>query len=268
MPGVSFFNKYSLDPDAKVFILAASITNVVQISAIDYLVKSLKNNGLWTRFNFLYPFVGGNDTAHKFNLKNPLNTDAAFRLTFAGTITHDANGATFSITDGWANTHLTTSLVGTLNNQHLSFYSRTSAAAASGGVDLGAAVSVTQRDELVIRSNIDLVGASINSTTAGQGNASAANTDGSGFYIASRTTSTLLTIYKNNASAATSTGLNNGTRSNIKMYLGCRNVTNVAQGFTGRNCALASYGGSLNSTQAATFYTIVQQYQTILGRQV
>lgn len=256
------------DTDVINFIKASGITGGTEFSAVNYLVVALKNAGLWTNIRALYPFVGGNAEAHKYNLVNPLNTNAAFRLQFSGMVTHDSNGVTFSSANGWANTFLvaTTHLIA--NRETLALYSRSSFSAATGGVDMGAAVTTTVREELTVRSNLNGCGVSMNSTTNGAGSVSFTNTDGTGFYFASRQTSTDLRMYKNGVLQSSATTTNNGSRSNIQMYLGARNVTNVAQGFTGRNFALALIGLDYTPAQSIAFYDIVQQYQTILNRQV
>ncbi len=68
------------DADAQAFITATAITDLTQQTAINTLVTQLKTYGIWTKMKALYPFVGGTATAHKFNLKDPRDLDAAFRL--------------------------------------------------------------------------------------------------------------------------------------------------------------------------------------------
>jgi len=115
-----------LDPDAQAFLNAAGITDATITTAIDTLVIQLKAIGVWTKMKAIYPFVGGNATTLKFNLKNPADTNAAFRLSFVGGWTHSANGIQGNGTNAYADTFLNanTALVNTSN--HLSFYSRTS----------------------------------------------------------------------------------------------------------------------------------------------
>jgi hypothetical protein len=69
----------ALDPDAQAFLTATGITDPTITSAINTLVISLKNDGVWSRMVAIYPFVGGTADTHKYNLKNPQDTDAAFR---------------------------------------------------------------------------------------------------------------------------------------------------------------------------------------------
>jgi len=112
-----------LDPDAEAFLLAASITDATITSAIDTLVKSLKADSIWTKMTALYPFVGGTASTHKFNLKNPADSDAAFRLTFVGSPAHNSNGVTGNGTSQYARLHMTPNNLG--NNTFGGMYTRT-----------------------------------------------------------------------------------------------------------------------------------------------
>lgn len=89
------------DADALAFINAAGITNSTQIGAINNLVSDLKAYGLWSKIIAFYPFVGGTASAHKFNLVNPQDLNAAYRLVFNGGITHNASGITGNGTNGY-----------------------------------------------------------------------------------------------------------------------------------------------------------------------
>jgi hypothetical protein len=94
----------SFDPDAQAFITAAAITDPTQQTAIDNLVIGLKADGLWTNMQAIYPLVGGTASSHKWNLKDPRDLDAAYRLAFFGGWTHNSNG----ITGNGANTYADT----------------------------------------------------------------------------------------------------------------------------------------------------------------
>ena len=96
----------SLDPDAQAFLTAAGITDATISGAIDTLVIQMKADNIWTKMKAIYPLVGGTDNTHKWNLKNPTDSDPAFRLTFNGGITHDVNGITSNGVNGYAETYL------------------------------------------------------------------------------------------------------------------------------------------------------------------
>lgn len=97
------------DSDAKAFFDAieedGGSLNDTEKGAVNTMVESLKTNSLWTEFYVLYPIVGGTATTHKYNIKDPQDTDAAFRLTFGGGITHSSTGMLPNGTNGYAKTH-------------------------------------------------------------------------------------------------------------------------------------------------------------------
>jgi hypothetical protein len=96
-----------VDPDAQAFITAAGITDPTQQTAINTLVVGLKADGLWTPMQALYPFVGGTATTHKYNLKDPRDLDAAYRIGFSGGWTHNSNGALGNAINTIADTYYT-----------------------------------------------------------------------------------------------------------------------------------------------------------------
>lgn len=110
------------DPDALAFIAASGITDNTQKSAINSLVLSLKGYSVWSSLNAIYPFVGGTAFTHKWNLKDPRDLDAAYRLEFFGGWTHNSNGITGNGTNALANTFYNPS-TNTMNS--LGVYART-----------------------------------------------------------------------------------------------------------------------------------------------
>jgi hypothetical protein len=79
------------------------ITSTVSAATIT-MFNSIWSNGLNTNMLAMYPFIGGTAGSHKFNGMNPLDTNGAYRLTFAGGWTHSANGALPNGTNAYANT--------------------------------------------------------------------------------------------------------------------------------------------------------------------
>ena len=59
------------------------ITSTVS-AATQTLFADLKACGVYDKLDALYPFLGGTAASAKWNAKNPVDTNAAFRLTFAG----------------------------------------------------------------------------------------------------------------------------------------------------------------------------------------
>lgn len=252
------------DVDAQAFITAAGITNPTQQSAINTLVLSLKSNNIWTKMKAIYPFVGGTATTHKWNLKNPLDTNAAYRLTFTGGWTHSSNGATPNGVNAYANTFLVPNSVLSQNSTHISYYSRTNSNLTE--IEIGASNGPNATDNKLVleirTSNVTYY--NINSTTT---YISHADTDSRAFYIGNRTASNVVNGWRNSSKLATGTTAST-TPSTANIYLGAFNRTSSVALYSTKQCAFASIGDGLTDTEAANFYTAVQAFQTTLGRQV
>jgi hypothetical protein len=83
------------DADALAYITATGISDSDEQNAINTFVLALKSAGIWTKLVAVYIFPpDGSAAINKYNLKDPQDTDAAFRLTFGTAITHGVNGVT------------------------------------------------------------------------------------------------------------------------------------------------------------------------------
>lgn len=247
----------AFDADAVAFFTAANITNTTQKSAVNTLVLSLKSANIWTKMKAIYPVVGGVSSAHAINLKSP----GTYNLTFQTGWNHTSTGMTPLNT--FANTALNPSTALTLNNTHLSYYSRTDINTAAA-CEIGCGTSDTQGSYLLTR-NSNLTYIKINSgiTTP----SSYSDTNSLGLYLASRLNSTNQVGYKNGISK-----LNNNANSNLLTNLNVslasynRGGTNVYP--STKQCAFASIGDGLTDAEVLSFYNAVQTFQTTLGRQV
>lgn len=101
------------DPDVLNFLTATGITDPTQVAAISFIIPSLKGsntsknpNGIdfWTQADAFHPFVGGTAFTNKFNLKDPRDLDAAFRLNFSGGWTHSVTGSKGNGSNTYADT--------------------------------------------------------------------------------------------------------------------------------------------------------------------
>ena len=246
------------DPNAQAFIDAAQITDVTQADAINNLVLGLKYNGLWTKMKAVYPFVGGTASTHKFNLMNPVDSDAAYRLVFNGGWTHSSNGATPNGTNGFANTYFTPSSALTTSSAHFSKYNRTNDLVGDklDGTFFPATTSWFQQ----------------NYTQANgiMGNGAPAvytATDTRGLFTTTRTATNLIKVFRNSANVASNTDTVT-TLPGTVLFLGARNDGGTGFFWNTYQTAFASIGDGLTDADALNLYTIVQAYQTALGRQV
>jgi hypothetical protein len=249
------------DYDALLFLSAASISNSTQRLAINYLTFSLKLNGLWDKLNAIYPFVGGTATTHKFNLKNPLDTNAAFRLSFVGGWTHSTNGALPNGTNAYANTFYNCNVESTVSNACFGAYSRTNSI--TGTQVYGAFTNTNSvrmfhnfsAPNIQIVANPGLIGYTPNVST--------------GFFLSRRESSTLNQSYQNGVSGGTST-VSTTNLPDFNFYFGAVNSVGSPTFYTTHQLAFGVLGGNATITDAdsLSLYNIIQTFQTTLSRQV
>lgn len=249
---------YDVDAQAYFTALEASVSpTTAQKNAINTLIVNLKANGVWAKSPAIYFPVWNNTAADKWNMKDPRDLDAAYRLTFHGTITHSTGGLTGDGSTGYADTKLTPSNVGTQNSSAMSFYSRTNTSASN------------YREMGVINNYntfISILDPSSNTVYGINGNSESANaivSDSRGLFTVSRTGASAVAFYKNGSSISTSTLASTG-RDAINIYILGVNAGSLNNP-TVRQCALAAIHEGLNSTEAADFYTEVQALMTAFG---
>lgn len=260
MNTIGIYTQY--DAHAWAFVNAAALTSVTQSNAINTLCLNLKVANLWNRFQAIYPVIGGSATTHKFNLKDPRDVDAAFRLTFSGTITHNSSGMAGNGLTGWADTKYNPRTSASLNDHSISVYIGNNVAL-EASYDVGCYDGTTE-NALITRYNNNLVYQSINTTSFN----TAASTDSRGYFMASRTASNATTTYRNgSAIIATQTTASTNTP-NFNYSLMASNRSPLPISYSTKRIQFATIGASLNSTEANTMYGIVQTYQTALSRNV
>jgi hypothetical protein len=259
------------DRNTAEFLNATSITNITQQQAVNTLVLELKAYGVWDKMKAIYPFIGGTANTHKYNLKDPRDLDEAFRLNFSGSWTHSSTGAlpAGAITS-YANTYLVPSSSLIDNNTHLSYYSRTDYTTYGSQTDIGTRGVYPNMFNLRINSFGLLLADAYADGSPGRVtvNPSPVTT---GLFLGSRTSLTNLSVYKNGVNLGTMSTSNTTTLTTLPypVYIAGQNSggTNSIEAGA-KECAFATIGDGLTSTDAMNFYNIVQKFQTTLGRQV
>ena len=253
----------TFDPDAEAFINATGISGS-NATAINTLVLALKSAGVYSKLQAAYPFIGGTAAAHKYNLINPQDTNAAFRLDFVNGATQDSNGVTFNGTDQRANTFFTPSTnFASADSAHLSIYNRT--AGKTSGFFLAARESSDTQTTAIQFDPTRVNYSMINGISSNKGT----YTSLQGFILANRSGASAVQFYLNSTQVSTDGATSNTPTSNT-LTLGVRNQNTGAQAgtFTAYNCAFATIGTSLTSGEETDLYNAIQAYQTTLGRQV
>jgi hypothetical protein len=231
----------AVDPDAQAFITAAAITNPTQQAAINTLVVDLKGYSIWTKMKALYPIVGGTASQHKFNLKDPRDLDAAFRLVFSGGWTHNSNGFTGNAINTTANTKLVNNAHLTATNGSFGFYLRNTQIANVYDFSPGALFGIA----LYIDTRYYMYG----------GLTSIAGLPSPAFYGLSRV-------------GGTHKGYRNGVVNLTSTSAASLNAGEFSFNTNLRNYAFGYIAEGLNDTENTNLYTAVQAFQTTLARQV
>jgi hypothetical protein len=254
----------AFDADAQAFFnrvtAAGGTLSATEQTAVNTLVVSLKSFGIWTLMKAIYPMVGATNASCRQNLKS-----SSFTGSFSGGWTFTSNGATPNGTTGFMNTQLVPLTEGlTTANAHLSYYPRTAATTADPA-EIGAFLSTTRAIILQSKSsgllNRYFYTLSLSASRA-------VVTAPTGFMMGSSIANTRRDLYFNGLSVANNTSTDNGDLSNLQIYIGAANTNVGAQSPTNSQCAFASIGNGLTSTQALNLYTSVQAFQTTLSRQV
>lgn len=250
----------ALDPDAEAFLIAAGIIDPTITDAINDLVVGCKADGLWTKFTALYPFVGGTASSMKFNLKNPLDTNAAFRLEFNGGWAYSANGVQPNGVNGYADTFLNIAANLSQNDAHAAIYVRTNVTNRNQA-DIGAMSGI----EFYLATYYSVVPAGALSNINNVGYAPAANNARSDkFFISQRVSSNNLRIYRDGTQVLIHS-LASTSPPNSNVIIG---AINAFSDFSNNEYAFASIGSSFTAQEITDYTNLVNAFQTALSRNV
>lgn len=266
------------DSDALAYFTAnTTITSTEDKNAINTFYLGLKSDGIYTKMKAMYLPIWGSADTSKWNLKNPLDTNAAFRLTFSTGWTFSSGGMLPNGTSAYANTNLTPSTAPlTLNNTHLSFYSRTTGNL--GNVDIG---------QLWVNGGAQAYGLYSSSGRNTDNNMVAANnssdanriivaqTNASGLFVNTRTSTSSFKYFQNNILKGSNSNVNTsvyqglGQNSILLSALNYFADTNVPQNqiinYSAKQCSFASIGDGLTDAQVSNLYSRVNTLMTYFG---
>lgn len=246
----------AVDPDAQAFITAASITDPTQQSAVNQLVVDLKAASLWSKGSVILPYVGGNATAHRVNLKTATNG-----IAFSGGVTHNSNGVTYNGTTGYGSVSFNTTAGNQYNRsmfQYVRSQSTLDASSWQGAFNGTNAFGFQNTSQSTYRllsvglNNLASPNVSINYGLLG------------------------VTVTANNSSKAyngstvktTNTSPNATPNSNEACYSGALNNSGSPILYSGSNVAFEFYGDGLSDSDVTALNTAVNTFQTTLGRNV
>lgn len=239
------------DSDADRFVQAASITDDNDRAAIYLLVQGLKRFSLWEKLRLIYPMVGADAAKCSFNLKNP----ALFQITWVNAPTFTANGVQGNGSNQYGTIAFTPSTQLTVNNASLGVYIRTNGYGTAFG-------SEASGPAYFYLNAFNGGGAAISFTSSSFGTVAS-----TGFFAANKIAAGNIRTFHNgtfkNQGAANSASISSAALA----LLARRNVSTI-QNYSDQQVAFAFVGESLTDEDAANLYSVVQEFQTFLGRQV
>lgn len=245
----------SYDADAVTYFAANTDCNTTSMkSKVNQLVLDLKTNSLWSKFITLYPFknAGGTAFGNKWNLINPVDSDAAYRFTFSGGFTH-TSGLQGNGTNNVANNHFSTSkFVG--SGGCFGHYSSTN----NGGAyyDFGTVNSASTNEvSLITRWSDDKFYINCNSKTY----PNIANTNSIGFYVWNCKSSGTVNGYKNGSKVITESKTLSKTTDEL-LFTCERFNTGTPGNFSPRNYYIMFECEELTDSEITTLNTIVSTF--------
>ncbi len=236
-------------------------------TAINNLVLDLKGIGpnnsahnFWSRSTFLafYPYLGFNTTSAKWNLRNPADTDSAFRIVWSGTIATGGYGVKSNSTNGYGDTKIVPSTHASLNDFTMGFYENADNAGSEykmGMFESGAQCFIRVRptgNNTAIDNGLCFASAFSNIASPW-----------SKIVMLSRINSTTVWRYSNTGDTSHSVSSSGRSSSSI-VVLGTRSGGTVNR-TTSETCNDYFLGG-LTPTEAGVFKTILIAFNTALGR--
>lgn len=243
----------SIDSDAAAFIAAYSITDPTQKAAINTAVTSLKAGTLWGKGEVILPYVGGNATAHRGNLKTATNG-----VTWFGGITHNSSGVIFNGSTGYGDVAFALSAGNALDRSfaHSVKNNPPTQSGWSGNFN-GSVVFGVQFNEIG-GFRIEAVG--VNNLLA------VGTLVPYGVVVNSITSNTSGKIYKNDASLIYTNASVGSTPNSGNMFTGALSNSGSPILYNARTVDFEYYGSGLTALEATELIGIINTFNTTLGR--
>lgn len=245
----------NVDSDAAAYLSAAGVTDTY--GAYNTFYTGLKSNNIYTKIQGMWFLMNGTLASCKLNGVNPVDSDAAFRLVATGSPTFGGTGCAFNGTSQFLNTKYTPSTnCASASSMSMGFYSQTNN---STGRDMGArsASNAVCYIDIALSSTFE-----VQCNGGGGGYVIGTNTDGRGFYQASRTVVGTMNGSKN--STTYSSAVSSDTRPSREIYIGAFN-SDLGVTYGTKTCSFAYIGSGLTTSEMVTMYNLIQAFMTSYG---
>jgi hypothetical protein len=259
------------DPDAQAYInaviAAGGTLSGGNQAAVNTLFVDMKTAGIYSKTVVMYPYTGNVVDSNKLEAKNP---GGSYSITFTGGWTFDSLGAKPNGTNAWGEVNMVANSALTNNNSAMLTYLGTDVSPGYGYVlDIGFPFDGSRQFHTFIGGANDADTNSYFYAYAGSEGTSrktisvADIPSGIGSFIMNRRTSTELNIWYNGTKVGTASGTNTTSLPSTTLRLPSAPDFNT---WSPRRHQFDWVGEGLNDTEAADLQTIVNNFQTALGR--
>ena len=241
------------------FIKATGIVDTKLQTNLDSLITRGKRHGWWDLCNVIYPFAGGTEASCKFNLKDPRDSDTAFRLSFIGGSWTFTSVSANPGASGYGYTYFNPSIqIADPNSCHLSVYSMDDVAGEADNADIGAYDTTGLGFYLSTRDNFpDSSGKPFVEVSKSSFQGSGVN--GAGFFLMSKTSATNASLYQASSLVGADSAAVSGKLPNLSLFICNQNYNGAPEpyllGFSQRGLAFVTIGSGINSTIEALMYS-------------
>ena len=267
---VSTTNRVATDVDAISYINASS--NTIFQDIIDDMFIGFKTQGLYAKIPAFYPFLGTTAAQHKWNAKNPLDTNAAFRLQFFGGGTHSNLGYQCNGTNAYANTFFVPSVNTSVENSGISITSGTNNTPLTTNViDFGSEQTTPFPGfELALKRRVSksdvvgYIGTTVTAPTAGS--IISTQTDIKGVNTVVSLSLSSRKLFKNKVLLLTDSKSTTASLPTIPAYIGCLNNQGSPFGYSNQRMQFTAIHEGLTDAEVVALHTIIDNFESAIGR--
>jgi hypothetical protein len=255
------------DPDAQAFFTASGLTGATELNAVNQLVLDMKAYGIWSKMKAIYPFVGGTAALHKWNLKDPQDLDAAFRLVFSGGWTHSATGAFPNGTNAYADTKFNVNLFNAnINSYSLGVY--LNSPLISTRYHFGTAGGTASQVVGLRANNVSEKTGYLETTLLPLAKTGLTTITQQGFWAISKRATNDRAMICSDGTFIYNTNTGSIAQNSNIIFLGAQNGNGTPQQYDTMSHAFDFLADGLNDTEMTNLRTAIITFQTSLSRQV
>lgn len=234
----------------------------IQKDALDLLIFQLNDASLWSKLIAIYPMIGNTLDGCKYNIKNPVDSDAAFRLTFYNNPSVSGGGIAWNGINQYAEMHITPSIDFDSRNATLGYYSLTGTGVTQAGWEMGAYGNGSNRYEFGIYDTATTMYNNMCSSVPVQAVRGADNTDG--MFILMRDDTNIYSL--RNGVILDTTAAASVSDNPVPLTLGAENRVSSRVRFTECKAGFAFVAQEMTTAEAQTLSTIINTFMTTLNK--